>query len=44
MEVLHILELLDDCQVGLDQFVTGKEDKDLVDVMAKNVNTTKLLD
>ena len=44
MEVFYFLELLDDCQVGLDQFVTGKEVKDLVDVMAKNVNTTKLLD
>ena len=58
MEVLHVVELLDDFQVGLegldlgskilgnflDQFVAGEEVKNLIDIMAKDVNTTQLLD
>ena len=58
VEVLNVVKLLDDFQIGLkgldlgsqifgnflDRFVAGEEVKNLIDVMAKDVNTAKLLD
>ena len=58
MEILHVVELLDDFQVGLkgldleskllsnflDRFVAGEEVENLIDVTAKDVNATELLD
>ena len=58
VEVLLVVKLLDDFQVGLegldlgikilcdflDRFITGKEVENLIDVTAKDVNTSELLD